>query len=199
VGKDKNKGLEGKEGKSSFATTDDDDGIDWDHIQESLDKNLEVDVQLVKKNKETMELRRSARHKGDEGTMLEKAEVAKKKNNELTCNLLSFAVLNTVDNDHLKKLANDSNINLGDTTEKIASTISTLQANEIVIATILSAKRRLTEQANQKKKECENTEEDREGIETDLEKEKGTETEDNCPRPSRKPPRRKQSTKSKKG
>jgi hypothetical protein len=36
--------------------------------------------------------------------------------------------------------------------KKIASTISTLQANEIAIATILSAKRRLTEQANQKRK-----------------------------------------------
>jgi hypothetical protein len=198
---EKSKGLEGKESKSSSATTDDDDEIDWDHIQESLDNNLEVDVHLVKKNKETIELRRSARHKGDMGSMLEKAEAAKKKSNELAGNLSYFAILNTVDNSHLEKLAKDSNIKLGDTSEKIASTISTLQANEIAKASILSARRKMAGQASQKKNECENAERNRVETGTDVEgdMDRGTETEGECPRPSRKPPRRKQEAKAKKG
>jgi hypothetical protein len=198
---EKSKGLEGKETKSSSATTDDDDEIDWNHIQKSLDNNLEVDVQLVKKNKEAMELRQSARHKGDKGRMLEKAEAAKKKSNELTGNLSYFAILNTVDNSHLENLANDSNIKLGDTAEKIASTISTLQANEIAKASILYARRKKGEQASEKKKECENAEKNREetGTGVDIDMDRGTETEGECPRPSRKPPRRKQTTKAKKG
>jgi hypothetical protein len=48
---EKSKGREGKETKSSSATTNDDDEIDRDHIQDSLDNNIEVDIQLVKKNK----------------------------------------------------------------------------------------------------------------------------------------------------
>jgi hypothetical protein len=200
---EKSKGLEGKESKSSSATTDDDDEIDWDHIQESLDNNLEVDVHLVKKNKETIELRRSARHKGDMGSMLEKAEAAKKKSNELAGNLSYFAILNTVDNSHLEKLAKDSNIKLGDTSEKIASTISSLQANEIAKASILSARRKMAEQASQKKNECENAERNRvetgTDVDVDVDMDRGTETDGDCPRPSRKPPRRKQATKAKKG
>jgi hypothetical protein len=130
--------------------------------------------------------------------MLEKAEAAKKKNNEQTGNLPSFSILNTVDNNHQENLASDSSIKLGDIAEKIASTISTLQANEIAKASILSAKRKMAEQANQKKKECENAERNREEIETDVEMDRGTEIEGDCPRPSRKPPRRKQTAKAKK-
>jgi hypothetical protein len=198
---EKSKGLEGKESKSSSATTDDDDEIDWDRIQESLDNNLEVDVHRVKKNKETVELRRSARHKGDMGSMLEKAEAAKKKNNELAGNLSYFAILNTVDTSHLEKLAKISNIELGDTSENIAATISSLQASEIAKASILSARRKLAEKARQEKNDGDKAERDRveAGTNVDVDMDRGTETEGDCPRPSRKPPRRKHAAKARKG
>jgi hypothetical protein len=135
------------------------------------------------------------------GSMLEKAKAAKKKNNELAGNLSYFAILNTVDTSHLEKLAKDSNIKLGDTSEKIASTISSLQANEIAKASILSARRKMAEQASQKKKESENAERNRveAGTNVDVDMDRGTETEGDCPRPSRKPPRRKQAAKARKG
>jgi hypothetical protein len=58
----------------------------------------------------------------------------------------------------------------------------------------------MAEQASQKKKECENAERNRveTGTDVDVDMDRGTETDGECPRPSRKPPRRKQASKAKK-
>jgi hypothetical protein len=49
IGEEGTKGADGKEVGSMSATTEDDDEIDWDQIQNSLDNNLEVDILSVKK------------------------------------------------------------------------------------------------------------------------------------------------------
>jgi hypothetical protein len=54
-------------------------------------------------------------------------------------------------------MANASNIKLGDTFEKIAASISTMQANKLAKATLLTAKRKIAEQAKQKEIEGEQT------------------------------------------
>jgi hypothetical protein len=56
-GGDEVKGIDEKGFKSLSTTTDDDDKIDWDQIQESLDNNMEVDLLHVKKNREAAEQR----------------------------------------------------------------------------------------------------------------------------------------------
>jgi hypothetical protein len=73
------KGIDEKALKSLSANTDNDDEIDWDQIQESLENNVEVDLLQVKKKREAIELRRSIGNKGNKGSILEKAEAAKRK------------------------------------------------------------------------------------------------------------------------
>jgi hypothetical protein len=88
----------GGEGKDTIATnsTDDDEQIDWDQIQNELDTNETVDLTTVKKKSESIPLRRSERTKYDNYKIQDKAEVAKKKMNEFSGKSLPFSVLNSV-------------------------------------------------------------------------------------------------------
>jgi hypothetical protein len=77
------------------------------------------------------ELRRSARNKSDGSKIQEKAEAAKKENNEISGTLSSFVVFNSIDPFLLENVATDSDIVLGKHANEISKTISTIQANEI--------------------------------------------------------------------
>jgi hypothetical protein len=193
------KGVEGKEVGSMSATTEDDEEIDWDQVQDRLDKNMEVDIMAVKKRKEATALRRSERNKGEKTNIQEKAEAAKKKSNELTGTSAALTVLNSIDNDHFLKLAKASNINMGDTVEKIAASLSTIQANERAQATIQAAKKKMAEQAVSKELESDITKRDKEGGTAEEDRGKELDTEGGlCSRPSRKPPKQKQQGRKKK-
>jgi hypothetical protein len=98
------------------------------------------------------ELRRSTRNRADGTKIQEKAEAAKKKNNEIPGTLSSFAVLNSVEPVSLENVASASNIVLGKRAVEISKTISTIQAKEIAKATLLEAKQRIL-QAKQKEQE----------------------------------------------
>jgi hypothetical protein len=63
--------------------------------------------------------------------------------------MLSFSVFNFVDPAVLEKLASARNICLGETTDKISSSISTIQAKEIANAALIAAKKRLSKQQKQ--------------------------------------------------
>jgi hypothetical protein len=109
-----------------------------------------VDLTTVKKKKsETTVLHRSERTKSGDGRIQDKAEAAKKKANEFSGKTLSFSVFNSVDPAVLEKLASASNICLGETTDKISSSISTIQAKEIANAALRAAKKRLSKQQKQ--------------------------------------------------
>jgi hypothetical protein len=84
---------------------------------------------------------------------------------------------NSMDNNHLIKLAKASNINMGDTTERIAYSLSTLQANEQAKATILATKKKMAEQADSKELECDHANINKEGVAADVHREIETETE----------------------
>jgi hypothetical protein len=159
------------------ATTEDDDEIDWDQIQNSLDNNLEVDILSVKKARTQPPCVGVQGTRGTKCTSRKKAEAAKKKSNKLTGTLPSLIVLNSIDNNHLIKLAKASNINLGDTAERIASSLSTLQANERAKATILAAKKKMAEQADNKELECDHANINKEGVAADGDQGIETETE----------------------
>jgi hypothetical protein len=160
---------------------------------------MEVDIMAVKKRKEATALRRSERNKGEKTHIQEKAEAAKKKSNELTGTPAALTVLNSIDNDHFLKLAKASNINMGDTVEKIAASLSPIQANERAQATILAAKKKMAEQAVSKELESDITKRNKEGGTTEGDRGKELETEGElCSRPSRKPPKQKQQERKKK-
>jgi hypothetical protein len=136
-------------GKDTITTnsTDDDEEIDWDKIQNALDADETVDLTTVKKKKsESMPLRRSERTKCDNYKIQDKAEMAKKKMNEISVKPLLCSVLNSVQPAVLEKLASASNIKLGDTAEKISASISTIQAKELATAALMAAKKRVAEQ-----------------------------------------------------
>jgi hypothetical protein len=129
----------------------------------------------------------------------EKAKAAKKKSNELTGTPAALTVLNSIDNGHFLKFAKASNINLGDTVEKIVASLSTIQANERAQATILAAKKKMAEQAVNKELEPDITNRNKEGGTAEGDREKELETEGElCSRPSRKPPKQKQQGRKKK-
>jgi hypothetical protein len=82
---------------------------------------------------------------------------------------------------------------LGDTAERIASSLSTLQANERAKATILAAKKKMAEQADNKELEYDHANINKEGVAADGDQGIETETEGGqCSHPLRKPPKQKQ-------
>ncbi|CAN6372066.1 unnamed protein product [Urochloa humidicola] len=90
-----------------------------------------------------VEQRKSARiARNSKGSTQGNAEAIKKKKNEISCNISSFAVFNTFNSDDLKHFAAISNIDLGDTAEKVEATINSLQAHELAQATLLAAKQK---------------------------------------------------------
>jgi hypothetical protein len=197
--------LEGDgEGKDNIATmsTDDDEEIDWDKIQNALDADETVDLTTVKKKKsETIPLRRSERTKGDNYKIQDKAEMAKKKMNEISGKPLSCSVLNFVQPAELEKLASASNIKLGDTAEKVSASISTIQAKEIATAALMAAKKRVAEQKQDSVIEGGQLKEQNIVPNAEVEKvieETTKEGESENVRPPKKPPRKRGSTKQRK-
>jgi hypothetical protein len=71
--------VEGKEVGSMSATTEDEDEIDWDKIQNNLDNNLEVDILSVKKSKDSTAPHRSLRNKGAKCTSRKKRKRPRRK------------------------------------------------------------------------------------------------------------------------
>jgi hypothetical protein len=197
--------LEGDgEGKDTIATnsTDDDEEIDWDKIQNALDADETVDLTTVKKKKsESMPLRRSERTKCDNYKIQDKAGMAKKKMNEISGKPLSCSVLNSVQPAELEKLASASNIKLGDTTEKISASISTIQAKEIATSALMAAKKRVAEQKQDSVIEGGQSKEQNIMPNAEVEKvmeETTKEDESENVRPPKKPPRKRGSTKPRK-
>jgi hypothetical protein len=153
------KGAAGeKVGSGSNNTSEGTEGelIDWDKIQVSLDSNQEIYPEAVTKKKSGGEkLRRSIRHANDNCKVQDKAEAAKKKQNELPGNLSSFAVLNSVSSSILENLATVSNIKLGSSSDEIATVLDIIQAKELAKATLLATKIRVAEQEKRGKVESE--------------------------------------------
>jgi hypothetical protein len=81
--------------------------------------------------------------------------VAKKKSNEISGTLSSFAIVNSVTHTMLENLASAGNINLGNSKDDISTTISTIQANELAKAALVAAKQKLDEQHHKEKIEGE--------------------------------------------
>jgi hypothetical protein len=98
----------------TLGSTDEDEEIDWDKLNKSFGTNegIALTTEALKK-KEAAELRRSARNKSGECKIQGKAVAAKKKNNEISSKLSSFAIFNSVSHTMLENLASGSNINLG--------------------------------------------------------------------------------------
>jgi hypothetical protein len=146
VGSGSNNTSEGTEGEE----------IDWDKIQVALDSNKEIDPEEVTKKKSGGEkLRRSIRHANDNCKIQDKAEAAKKKQNELPGNLSSFVVFNSVSTSTLENLATVSNIKLGSSSDEIATVLDSIQAKELAKATLLATKIRVAEQEKRGKVESE--------------------------------------------
>jgi hypothetical protein len=144
------KGMEGKENTINTNSTEDDDEIDWDQVQDALDTNEVVDLTKVKKKKSQQTvLRRSDRTKNDCERIQDKAEEVKRKTNELTGKTSTFTVLSSIDACTLEKLAIASNIKLGNTVEQVSTSISTIQAKELAKAALHAAKKRAEEQKEQ--------------------------------------------------
>jgi hypothetical protein len=150
--------VKGKEEESGevllSGSTDDDEEIDWDKLNKSFGTNegIALTAEALKK-REAAELRRSARKKSGCGNIQDKVEAAKKKNNEISGTLSSFAIFNSVTQTMLENLASTSNINLGNSKDSISATISTIEANELAKAALVAAKQKLDEQQQEEKVE----------------------------------------------
>jgi hypothetical protein len=144
--------LQGKLRVGSDNTSEgtEDEEIDWDEIQVSLDTNKEIDPNIVTKKKSGgTKPRRSVRHANDSTKIQDKAEAAKKKLNEISGNISTFGVFTYVNPSNLENLVVPSNIKLGNSSEAAAAVIDTMQAKEMAKATLLAAKIRVENQAKQ--------------------------------------------------
>jgi hypothetical protein len=84
-----------------------------------------------------------------------KMKPLKKKHNEISGNLSSFVVFNSVNPSILENLASTTNIKARNSSKEIATIIDTMQAKEITKSTLMVAKQRVIELVMQKEIESE--------------------------------------------
>jgi hypothetical protein len=185
------KRMEGKDNIINTDSTEDDEEIDWDKVQDALDTNEVVDLTKVKKKKsELTAVRRSERQKNDSCRIQDKAEAAKRKTNEFTGKTTPLTVLNSIDAGNLEKLASVSNIKLGATAKQVSVSLSTIQAKELAKATLNAAKKRVEEQKESSQLEATTSESELKGKEVvDVENEEECLEGKTELRPPKKPPK----------
>jgi hypothetical protein len=163
---------------SSNKSGEDSDEMDWgsalDAISSYKDKEFEQDIEKLSSIEG---VRRSTRSKSNSGKVQEMAEAIKKKKNDISGN----TSINSTPSSQLISVAATCNISLGNSPSKIASVISSFQANELARAALQAAKKRVANQTNADKIESADVGGDCRDVSTT-----GVEVE----RPPRKPPRR---------
>ncbi|RLN13610.1 hypothetical protein C2845_PM09G03720 [Panicum miliaceum] len=110
------------------------------NIYGTNDKDFVV-VKAKGKKSPTITQQKSLRNSNAKGTVQGNAEAIKQKLNDLSGN--SFVVLNSINAAQLKDIASVSNINLGDSEERVEENISLLQAQAAARATLANAKKKL--------------------------------------------------------
>jgi hypothetical protein len=138
------------------------------------DKEFE---QAIEKLTSIEGVRRSTRSKSNSGKVQEMAEAIKKKKNDISGN----TSINSAPSSQLISVAAACNISLVNSPSKIASVISSFQANELARAALQVAKKRVANQTNADKIESADVGGDCRDVSTTV-----VEVE----RPPRKPPRR---------